>query len=190
MEESNRIIEALKKAGIAIDDIYDLVNTNEPYPEAIPVLIQLLKEGITNVGNREGIIRALAVPEAKGIIGSLLIDEFYKIPSENMLLRWTVGSTMEAVISEKDIDGVIKIITDKSNGMSRQMFVLALGNIPSEKSEDVLIQVLNDDEIAPHALEALGKLQSKKARDKISELTNHPKSLVKKEAIRALKKIG
>ena len=48
--------------------------------------------------------------------------------------------------------------------MSRQMFALALGKVPSEKSENALIQVLDDDEIAPHALEALGKLKSKKAR--------------------------
>ncbi len=152
--------------------------------------MQLLKEGITNIGDREGVIRALAVPEAKGEVGSLLIDEFYKIPSDNMLLRWTVGNTMEVVISEEDIDAVIKIIADKSNGMSRQMFALALGNVPSEKSEDVLIQVLDDDEIAPHALEALGKLKSKKARDKISELIKHSKPLIKKEAKKALKKIG
>ena len=42
--------------------------------------MQLLKEGITNIGDREGVIRALAVSEAKGEVGSLLIDEFYKIP--------------------------------------------------------------------------------------------------------------
>ena len=189
MEENIKIIEALKRVGIAIDDIYDLVNTNKAYPEAIPVLMQLLKEGVTNVGNREGIIRALAVPEARGKVGSLLIEEFYKIPSENMLLRWTVGNTMEVVICDEDIDEVVKIVTDKSNGMSRQMFALALGKVPSEKSENALIQVLDDDEIAPHALEALGKLKSKKARDKILELTSHSKSLIKKEAKKALKKI-
>ena len=114
MEENIKIIEALKRVGIAIDDIYDLVNTNKAYPEAIPVLMQLLKEGVTNVGNREGIIRALAVPEARGKVGSLLIEEFYKIPSENMLLRWTVGNTMEVVICDEDIDEVVKIVTDKS----------------------------------------------------------------------------
>ena len=189
MNENNKISEALKNVGITIEDIYDLVNTNKSYPEAIPVLIKLLKEGITNNGNKEGVIRALAVPEAKGKIGSLLIEEFYKIPIGNMILRWTVGNTMEAVISEKDINDVIKIIKDKSNGMSRQMFALALGNIPSEKSEEALIQVLDDDEIAPHALEALGKLKSQKAKLKIRELVNHKKTLIRKEAQKALKKI-
>jgi len=190
MEENEKLISKLNSVGVVIEDIYDLVNTNEPYPSAIPVLVESLKDGITHVGIKTGVIRALAVPEAKGKIGTVLIKEFYNTPSDNMSLRWAIGNTMEVVISEEDIDEVIKIVGDKSNGMSRQMFALALGKIPSEKSEDVLIQVLDDDEIAPHALEALGKLKSKKARDKISELTKHSKSLVKKEAKKALKKIG
>lgn len=190
MEENCKIIEELKKVGIDIKDIYDLVNTDKSYPEAIPVLMQLLEEGITNIVNREGIIRALAIPEAKGKIGSLLIEEFYKIPSENLLLRWTVGNTMEVVISDDDIDEVIKIVADKTNGMSRQMFALALGKVPSGKSEDVLIQLLDDEEIAPHALEALGKLKSQKAKDKITELVKHPMPLISKGAIKALNKIG
>ena len=153
-------------------DIYDLVNTSKPYPEAIPVLTQLLKEGITNSRNREGIIRALAVPKSKGKIGSLLIEEFYKTPSDNILLRWAIGNTMEVVISDEDIVDVIKIVADKSNGISRQMFALALGKIPSKESENVLIQVLDDEEIAPHAIEALGKLKSRKAKTKILWIKN------------------
>ena len=189
MDEDNKTVSELKKVGITIKNIYDLVNTNIPYPEAIPVLKQLLKDGISHVGLKSGILRALAVPEAKGEIGSILINEFYKTPKDKMTLRWTIGNTMEVVICKDDIDEVIKIVGDKSNGMSRQMFVLALGNIPSEKSEDILIKVLNDEEIAAHALAALGKLKSKKAKIKIIELTEHSNSLIKKEAKKALKKI-
>ncbi len=190
MEENDRLLTELNKVGIIIDDIYDLVNTNVPYPEAVPILIKFLKDGISHQGIKSGVIRALAVPEAKGKIGTILLNEFYNTPTDNISLRWTIGNTMEVVISEEDIDEVIKIVGDKVNGMSRQMFALALGKIPSEKSEDVLIQVLNDDEIAPHALEALGKLKSKKAKDKILKLTSHSNSLIKKEAKKALKKIG
>lgn len=190
MEEQKKIIKELKDIGIEVEDIYDLVNTKNPYPGAIPVLIRYLKKGIEDPKLKQGILRALAVPEAKGKIGSLLIEEFYKIPADNMLLRWVIGNTMEVVITNEDIDEVAKIVSDKKNGMSRQMFVLALGKITSKKSEDVLIQVLDDEEITPHALEALGKLKSRKAKGKIMELTKHPKALIRKEANKALKKIG
>ena len=42
--DMNRIREELAKVGIAINDIYDLVNTSTPYPAAVPVLLDLLQE--------------------------------------------------------------------------------------------------------------------------------------------------
>ncbi len=57
------------------------------------------------------------------------------------------------------------------------------------KAEDVLIKLLDDDEVAAHAIEALCRMKSKKAREKILTLINHPKALIKKEAQKALKKL-
>lgn len=188
-EDEEQLILDLDAMGVKVSSVWDLVNTTSNYKNAVPVLINHLSKSYPNK-IKEGIIRALAVNEAKGLAGSTLLEEFYKVPIENKNLRWVIGSTMEVVISEKEIDEVIKIVKDKTNGISRQMFAIALGKVPSKKSEDVLIQVLDDDEIAPHALEALGKLKSQKAKSKISELTKHPKPLIKKEAIKALKKIG
>lgn len=69
------------------------------------------------------------------------------------------------------------------------MFVAALGKVKSEKSENILINLLDDDEVTPQALEALGRMKSKKAKDRILMLTNHPKALIRKEALKAFKKI-
>ncbi len=190
-EDEEKISIALAKKGISLESIYDLVNTKKPYPDAIPVLVEFLANDELS-SNRiiEGVIRALGVKEAIGIANEPLLKLYNRTKDKDTSYLWAIGNTMTVIICEKNIDEVAKIIEDKSNGMSRQMFVLALGNVPLEKSEDVLIQVLDDDEIAPHALEALGKLKSKKARDKISELTKHSKSLVNKEAKKALKKIS
>jgi hypothetical protein len=188
MNDALIVKQELDKIGLKIDDIYDLVNSDKTYHEAIPVLLDLLKR-VEHDGVKEGIIRALAVNEAKGKADSLLIDEFFRVPKEKLLLRWVIGNTMEVVISNNVLDKVIKIINDKSNGMSRQMFVLALGNLSSPKCEDALIEVLNDEEVAPQALEALGKLKSQKAINKINNLTKHKNSLIRKEAKKALKEI-
>lgn len=185
-----RIKKELQTVGIYVNDIYDLVNTTEPYPKAIPILVNLLKEGLTHDGVKEGVIRALAVKEARGIAGPILIKEYYKIPKDKMLLRWAVGNTMEVVITENELESVLKIVNNKENGMSRQMFVVALGKVKSESAELTLIDLLSDDEVAAHALEVLGTLKSKKAKNKIVELLNHPKPLIRKEAQKALKKIG
>ena len=186
--DANRVQEELRKVGIQIDDIFDLVNTKEPYSKAVPVLLSLLSE-VSHDGVKEGIIRALAVKEAKGVAGKALIKEYKKTPKDKSLLLWAIGNTMEVVISENDIDDVLEIVTDKENGMSRQMFTVALGKVKSDKVEQALISLLDDDEISPHVLDALGRLKSQKAKPKISELTNHQKPLIRKEARKALKKI-
>lgn len=184
-----KIQQALEKAGIRVNDVYDLVNTDKPYPEAVPVLIELLKEGIADDALKEGIIRALAVKEARGN-GKTLIEEYHRLPKEKSLLRWTIGNTINTVIVNDDMEDVLAIVKDKENGMSRQMFVIALGKMRSELAEEVLIDLLHDDDVMAHAIDALGKMKSAKAKEKISRLLHHPTPLIRKEAQKALKKIG
>lgn len=189
ISEVETVKTELSKVGVLIDDIYDLVNTKEPYPIAIPVLLNLLKNGIEHIGIREGIIRALAVKEAIGVANPVLFEEYNKTPKDKMLLKWAIGNTVYTTITEDYIEKVIAIVKDKSNGMSRQMFVLALGKIKSTDTENVLIELLDDNEVCPHALDALGRLKSTKAIGKITSLLTHSNSLIKKEALKALKKI-
>ncbi len=184
-----KIQVSLSKVGIEIKDIYELVNSKKTYPDAIPVLVSTLTSGIEEDNLKEGVIRALAVKEAKGKIGSILIDEFHMTSKDKPLLRWAIGNTMEVVIGKEDLEKVIEIVLDKSNGMSRQMFVVSLGNIKSEKSENVLINLLDDDEVAAHALNGLRRIRSVKALEKVKQLLNHPKPLIRKEAEKTLKKI-
>lgn len=187
--EAKELIEELKTVGVDVSSVWDLVNTKESYPNAIQILIAHLSKDYHD-RNKEGIIRALAVKEAIGKAGDILIAEYNKIPKEKMMLRWAIGNTIYTTIKQEDIEGVLSIIKNKENGMSRQMFVVALGKVKSDKSEDILIELLDDDEVIPHALQALGLLKSQKAKEKIGALINHPKGLIRKEALKALKKIG
>lgn len=190
MSDTIKVREALSKVGIQINNIYDLVNTTQPYSNAIPVLINLLKQGLSDDRVKEGVIRALAVKEAKGKAGKVLIEEYHKTSKEKSLLRWAIGNTMEMVIDNSDIQEVVDIVKNKENGMSRQMFVIALGKVKSEQAEQALIASLYEDEIAPFALEALANMKSTKAKGIIDKLLYHSKPLIKKEAQKAKKRIG
>lgn len=179
-EDEEKIREELSKVGIYVDSIYDLVNNKKPYPQAIPVLILLLKKGdISNCRIREGIIRSLAVKEAKGKANAVLINEYKRTPIEQQSLRWSIGNSIRVLITDKDIEDVLEIVRNKENGSSRQMFVLALGKFKSEIVEDTLIQLLNDEEVTVHALNALRKLRSKNAKKRIAELTSHPNTIIR-----------
>ena len=69
------------------------------------------------------------------------------------------------------------------------MVAVALGNMKDPRAVDVLIELLEDEEVAGHALLALGKLKSSKAKPYIEPFLGHPKAWVRKEAKRALAKI-
>lgn len=187
--DKNKLVKKFRDKGIIINDIFDLVNSDESCPKAIPVLLELLNANVSDDTLKEGIIRALAVKEAKGIAGKFLISEFKRTPIQKMMLLWAIGSTMDVVMSEEDIDEVINIVSNKSYGMSRQMFVSALGKFKSEEIEEVLINLLNQEEVAPHALEALGRLKSKRAENKVRSLLKHKNSLIRREAAKALEKL-
>lgn len=188
-EDARPLIDDLKKVGINIKSIWDLVNTKLSYKPAIPVLIEHLSKPY-HLKNKEGIIRALAVKEAKGVACRAIIDEYNKGPKTlSTSYRWVFGNTMVVIITPEYVDDVIAIVSDKSNGISREMFVISLAKVRSEKTENLLISLLEDEDVVLSALEALGMMKSKKAIDKILMLTNHSKSEVKKIAKKILKKL-
>ncbi len=188
----SQIQSALSAVGVHIDNIYDLVNTSAPYPEAVPILIKLLSEGVGSQREREGIIRALAVKQAKGKANAVLMEEFFKSKNEPMYYRWAIGSTIYTIVEKNDLKNIMEIVLNKEHGMARQMFVLSLGKIKSVESEKTLVTLLTDGDVAGHALSALGKNNLLLAAAKIQELDliSNPFVLVRKESKKILNKIA
>lgn len=58
------IVDDLLAAGVEVDSVWDLVNTAEPYPDALPVLMEHLERGGYPDRVTEGIARSLAVKPA------------------------------------------------------------------------------------------------------------------------------
>ncbi|MBN2394562.1 MAG: HEAT repeat domain-containing protein, partial [Anaerolineae bacterium] len=65
----------------------------------------------------------------------------------------------------------------------------ALGNMKDARAIGVLIELLDDEEVAGHALMALCKLAPPEARSAIERFTDHPRTWIRNEAKRALAKI-
>ena len=61
----------LQAAGFDVGSARDLVNTAQPYKKAVPILLKHLDKPYPGRG-REGIARALAVPEAKSGWGVIM----------------------------------------------------------------------------------------------------------------------
>jgi len=191
--DDQKIVENLSKIGIKVHSIYDLVNTTKSYPEAIPVLLDGLS-WIKNNKVKEGVVRALSVPEAKGVANQKLIAEFEAIPSnsttQEQMLKWTIGSALAVVANRDNRDDLVRIAMCRRHGRSREMIVLALGNLPESSVGKVLTALLTDEDVALQAVIAIRKTGYIDALPTLYSMRMHSKPLMRKEVERAIKKLS
>jgi HEAT repeat protein len=191
-KEGRRVAAALRAAGLQVDSIYDLVNTRSSYTEAIPLLISLLP-GVKESVIKEGVVRALAVKQARPLALAPLIAEYRAIPPDDqklLNLKWAIGNTLDVIADDSVFEEIAALAQDRRHGQAREMVALALGRMKkSPRAVDVLIGLLDDDEVVGHAAMALGRLKARKAEPALERLRNHEKAWIRKEVERALAKI-
>jgi hypothetical protein len=158
-KEHQELTDELAEVGIKISNIYDLVNTKTKYPKAIPILIKHLQIRYSDKV-KEGIVRALTVREAKGLVVPLLLKEYLQLANDKKDLKWVIGNAVNVTITKSEVADIFPIVLNKENGISRQMFVAALGKIKGENVKDVLNRLVNDDDevISNEAKKALKKV--------------------------------
>lgn len=146
-DDAHALMLELREAGFSINSVWDFVNTTEDYAKAVSILVKHLSYDYME-RNKEGIVRALAIKSAKGLANAALIDEYNKTPPERHYYRWAIGNTLNYLVSKDDIDKIIPIVLDKSNGDSRDMFIKALGKFKIQKVKETLEQLVKDDEVS------------------------------------------
>jgi HEAT repeat protein len=104
-------------------------------------------------------------------------------------LKWAIGNALCIVADDSVFQDVVALARDERHGQAREMVVEALANRRYPQAVDVLCELLADEEVAGHALVALGKLKAACARPQIEPFLNHSEGWVRKEAKRALAKI-
>lgn len=188
------LVESLNDAGISVKSIWDLVNTKQSHPHAIPVLIEHLRRPYP-FRIREGIARALTVKGAGEAAYLVLVNEFKtqtdSTDASQHGFKWALGNAISIVATKNHFDEVVELIRDKRHGKTRDMMLLRLPSLDRNRAIDVLVESLNDEEISGQAVVALGKLKCQKARTAIEHvLTHHPQQWVRKEAKKALGKLN
>lgn len=183
------IVADLVGAGFNIESIADLRHQGKKYPLAIPILLRWLPQ-VDNMAVKEEIVRDLSVPWAKPQAAPALIEEFQRGDPVNWSgLRWTIGNALSIVADDSVFPEIAQLARDRKYGRAREMLALALGNMRNPAAVDVLIELLDDRDVAGHAVMGLGKLKAAKARSKIEPFLQHEKAWVRKEAKKALAKI-
>lgn len=111
--EQALLLADLRKIGRRVRWIWDLVNTTENYVEAIPVLIDHLRRPY-NEGIREGIARALAVREARGVAGKVIVDTLREKGLHGPL-RWALANTLTIVADRTNVEGIKSVLATEAD---------------------------------------------------------------------------
>jgi len=196
VEQNRHDAEPLRRElcelGLQVESVADLYNRRMPYTPAIPLLIEWLPR-IENPDVKESLVRALSVPEARPSAATPMIREFSAAhDSSGLGLRWAIGNSLAVVADDSVFEQIAELAQDRRWGRAREMIAVALGNMDTHRDEaiNVLRRLLDDEEVAGHAVIALGKLRAVEARADVEPFLKHPKAWIQKEAKAALKRIG
>lgn len=186
--EDELVTGRLRSVGIEVDSVWDLVNSRGPYPNAIPVLVEMLPQ-VRHPRVKEGIVRALMDPTAGRDAVNALLEEFHA--SQEHSVKWAIGNALSELARREDLDTLLEIAAARKHGTTRQMVISGLGKrmFDDPRTVDVLIDALDDEGVAGHALGALGKLRAKKAAARVRGFLDHSNDWFRKTAATALRRI-
>lgn len=194
LKNVNLMHHEIEEIGVNIKNVSSFSELNiHDYHKIVPILISWIPKQKSYMF-KEALIRELSVPAAKEEALPVFINEFISAHNDDTasLYKWAIGSGLDVFASDDIVDKLISLALDKKHGAARQMIVLGLGKIKDpvnkEKVTDVLISLLKDDDVAGHAIEALGKLEAKRARPYVEIFLTHKKVWWRNAAKSAIKK--
>jgi len=141
------LVQHLGRVGVQVDSVWDLVNTAAPYPRAMPVLLDHLQRAYPE-RVREGIARALAVPEAR-MGWDILLNAFRSEPDQTTIgVKSALGSALAEAASDDVLDDVITLLRDKTIGENRVPLLPALLKSSNPRAWEILRELEKDPQIS------------------------------------------
>jgi HEAT repeat protein len=187
------LVLELRAAGVTVTDPWDLVATKLQYDHAVPLLLDWLRhvdERFTDAERSsatELLVRALTVPAAGPAATPTMLELFRTVEDRSGVgLRWVLGNALSVVADDSFFDEIADLIRRREYGRARQMLVLGLARLKDPRVGPLLVEVLDDDDVAAHAVIALGRLRPPDVRQPVEALLRHPSALVRREAKKTL----
>jgi len=182
------VCAALATIGFECQSVYDLINMVSYPAGTLEVLVRELSKAYHPI-IREGIIRGLTMPDAAPIaleplVRAFLYDDFRDQETE----KWVIGNALYTMAKPKHCATMLELARDRRHGTARQMIVYGLGRCKSEEAVDTLTSLLDDDDVAGHAIEALRKIGNTRARSAIEPFLKHPRTWWRNAAKKAIAK--
>lgn len=152
------LVQDLEAAGFPVRSVYDFVNTTQSYRGALPILLDHLQRPYP-AAIREGIARALAVPEARlawPVLARLYRDE------ANAQVKGGLAVAVANTADKSVADELIGLIREPQLGTSRVLLLSALPRIGIDRAREVLEELQTDPQLGKEARIQLRRLDRKK----------------------------
>lgn len=207
LAEEQALLKTLECDGFSLSSLQDCIN-GRISTELGKSLLKLLPKAEMH---KETIIRALKDRNARGYASAPLIDIFLKTKvqpkskrqtfldpdgtrheyaGEGESLKWVIGLSLSTNATAEDADALIRICLNKKHGTSRQEIVSCLHRFKTNPAViPTLLELLDQDDVAAHALEALRRINTEEARPKAEALLDHSRPLIRKGAKKLLEKL-
>jgi hypothetical protein len=155
------LVKDLNRAGVAVASVWNLVNSRAPYPVAVPILIEHLRRPYPE-RVREGIARALAVPEARIGWDSLLEAFREEADTTTIGVKWALALALGAAGSDDVLDEVLLLLRDKGLGENRVPLLPILARSRDRRARELLDELRDDEAIGRDVNKILRNLRMKK----------------------------
>jgi hypothetical protein len=186
LSEEQPILAELAKLGLEVEHIQDLYQNRIDYRRAIPLLVSWIPR-VEEPTVKEMLVRAVTDPAARGIAGPTLVEAFEASAGENWSgLPWVIGNAIETIADASLLDDMIRLARNREYGRAREMVVMGLGRIRRPEAVQALIELLDDPEVAGHAVKGLARLQAPEARAALGRFVDDERGWVKLAARRAI----
>ena len=137
------LVNELQHAGYDVDSAWDLVNSTEPYLEALPILLDHLSNPYPGPV-LEGIARALAVPEAR-FAWPVLVNRYRE--EQDPRAKAGMAVAIAATAEDSVLEELINLVTERSNGSSRVLLLSALERSKNPRGIATLVELQNDPDL-------------------------------------------
>jgi len=140
-ESEQPIVAELRAAGIEIDTVWDLVNAADPYPSALPILMDHLERGGYPDPVTESLGRALAVQPAVAFWERL---KTLYLASRSAGEEEGTAVALAACATDAQLDDLIGFLSAEERGESRIYFIRPILTVGGDRGRR-LVEALRSD---------------------------------------------
>jgi hypothetical protein len=135
------VVASLRSIGVQVDSVWDLVNTSEPYPAALPVLMEHLERGGYPDRVMESLGRALAVKPA--VVFWDRLKTLYQAP-RNPGEEDGTAVALAACATAAQLEDLIGFLSLSERGESRVYFIRPILKVGGQRGREI-VESLRDD---------------------------------------------